>query len=157
MLLKITLPAFVMWFIAGGLALNFIFCEQKGGNFFKNIGKSFSNFFMIFIKTISCFGDIISYIRLFAVGAAGSLVIQTVNSMAIPEEGLGNFGLGFILKAAGMVLILILSHALHLAMNALAVIVHGLRLNLLEYGGNHLGMEWSGYSYNPFRLRKKKI
>jgi len=35
-------------------------------------------------------------------------------------------------------------------MSLLGVVVHGVRLNMLEYSG-HLGMEWSGYKYAPFR------
>ncbi|MDR0323521.1 MAG: hypothetical protein LBI12_03630 [Treponema sp.] len=156
MLLKTNLPSFVLWFIGAGIVLNFIFSEQKGGNFAKNIGKSFANFFPILLKIIGSFADIVSYIRLFAVGLAGGIIIQTINSMAIPQEGLGSFGFGFLLKLTAMVLILVFGHVLHLLMNALSVIVHGLRLNLLEYAGNHLGMEWSGFPYNPFALQKKK-
>jgi len=36
------------------------------------------------------------------------------------------------------------------------MIVHGVRLNLLEYAGNHIGMEWSGYVYKPFAFRQRK-
>jgi V/A-type H+-transporting ATPase subunit I len=35
-------------------------------------------------------------------------------------------------------------------MCVLGVVVHGVRLNMLEFSG-HLGMEWSGYKYTPFR------
>jgi V/A-type H+-transporting ATPase subunit I len=35
-------------------------------------------------------------------------------------------------------------------MAALAIIVHGVRLNVLEFSG-HLGMEWSGFRYSPFK------
>ena len=155
-LLKVELPPFVPYLIGTGIALNFLFSEQKGGNFLKNIGKAFANFFPILLKTIGCFGDIISYIRLFAVGMAGSIIVQTVNSMAIPADGFGRFGIGFILKILTMVLILGFAHSLHLAINALSVIVHGLRLNLLEYAGNHLEIGWSGYEYKPFALKQKK-
>jgi len=154
-LLRITLPSFVLWLIAGGFAFILVFSEQRGGNFLKNIGKSFSNIIPIILKAIGCFGDIVSYIRLFAVGMAGSIIVQTINSMAIPQEGLGSFGLGFILRLFSTLLILVFAHSLHLAINALSVIVHGLRLNLLEYAGNHLEIGWSGYKYNPFALKRK--
>ena len=155
-LLRIALPSFVIWLIAGGFTLNIVFSEQRGGNFLKNIGKSFSNIIPIILKTIGCFGDIVSYIRLFAVGMAGSIIVQTINSMAIPQEGLGSFGLTFILRLFSTLLILVFAHSLHLAINALSVIVHGLRLNLLEYAGNHLDIGWSGYKYNPFAFRQMK-
>jgi V/A-type H+-transporting ATPase subunit I len=158
MLLKVALPPFAVWLIGGGLAMYFIFAEQSGGNFFKNIGKSFANFLSIFLNAVGSFADIISYIRLFAVGLAGSIIAQSFNSMAIPAEGFDGIavGWGLVLRVTAAALILIFGHALNVVMNALSVVVHGVRLNLLEYAGNHLGMEWSGYAYNPFAIRQKK-
>ena len=37
-------------------------------------------------------------------------------------------------------------------LNALSVLVHGVRLNVLEFSG-HLDMEWAGIGFDPFRLR----
>ena len=156
MLLKMPPPSFVPPLIGAGVILNFIFAEQKGGNFFANIAKSLTNFFTIFLKAIGCFADIISYIRLFAVGMAGGMIAQTFNSMAIPAEGLGSFGLGFILKLLLAAVVLICGHALNLLMSTLSLIIHGVRLNLLEYAGNHLGMDWSGYAYEPFELKQRE-
>jgi len=156
MLLKMPPPAFVPAFIAGGIALNFIFAEQKGGNFFSNVLKGFTGFFSIFLKAIGAFADIISYIRLFAVGIAGTMIGQTFTSMAIPSGGLGSFSLGFILRLIVAGVVLVCGHALNLLMNTLSVIIHGVRLNLLEYAGNHLGMDWSGYAYEPFAYRRKE-
>jgi len=64
--------------------------------------------------------------------------------------------LAFLFRLIPAVLILVLGHGLNLVLTALSVIVHGVRLNLLEYAGNHLEMEWSGYIYNPFALKQKK-
>jgi V/A-type H+-transporting ATPase subunit I len=155
MFLEIILPGFALYFIIGGLVSNLIFGEQNGGNFFVNIGKGFANFIQIFLKAVGCFADIISYIRLFAVGLAGAIIAQVFNDMAI-GGGLGEFGVVFILRLIVAVLILGAGHALNLALTALSVIVHAVRLNLLEYAGNHLEMEWSGYLYNPFALKKKE-
>ncbi|MDR0487161.1 MAG: hypothetical protein LBG91_02825 [Treponema sp.] len=154
MLLGVPLPSFATRLIAIGAGLYFIFAEQKGGNFFKNVGKSFANFLSIFLNVVGSFADIISYIRLFAVGLAGSAIAGSFNDMAIPQEGFGT-GAGFVLRLIPAVLILVFGHALNMVMNALSVIVHGVRLNLLEYAGNHLGMEWSGYKYKPFALKKR--
>jgi len=156
MLLGIEFPSFALILIIIGIVLNLIFAEQNGGNFLVNMGKGFGNFFSLFLKTVSCFADIISYIRLFAVGLAGAMIAQIFNDMAIPVDGLGSFGLAFLLKLLSAILILIIGHGLNLALTALSVIVHGVRLNLLEYAGNHLEMEWSGYLYEPFRLKQKK-
>ena len=155
MLLGIEFPQFAIQFIIVGISFNLIFAEQNGGNFFINLGKGFGNFFQLFLKIVGCFADIISYIRLFAVGLAGAMIAQIFNGMAIPAE-FGNFGIMFIVQVISMILILAIGHGLNLALTALSVIVHGVRLNLLEYAGNHLEMEWSGYLYKPFASKQKK-
>jgi V/A-type H+-transporting ATPase subunit I len=141
------IPSFALYLIVGGLGAFFIFGEQNGGNFFKNVGKGFSNFLPTFLSAVSSFSDIISYIRLFAVGLAGAAIASSFNGMA------GGLPAGPVRIIAGG-LILLFGHGLNLAMNALSVVVHGVRLNLLEYAG-HLGMEWSGYAYSPFVLKHK--
>ncbi|MDR1302118.1 MAG: V-type ATP synthase subunit I [Treponema sp.] len=140
-------PSFALYLIGGGLGTFFIFVEQKGGNFLSNVGKGFANFLPTFLNAVSSFSDIISYIRLFAVGLAGAAIASSFNGMA------GGLPAGPVRIIAGG-LILLFGHGLNLAMNALSVVVHGVRLNLLEYAG-HLGMEWSGYTYSPFALKHK--
>ncbi|MDR2660008.1 MAG: V-type ATP synthase subunit I [Spirochaetaceae bacterium] len=160
MLLKVRLPGFAVYFIGIGLGMYFIFAEQRGGNPFKNVLKSFSNFLPTFLNAVGSFADIISYIRLFAVGLAGSAIANSFNSMS----GIGGLLSGvdgipiveIALKFIAAILILVFGHGLNILMNALSVIVHGVRLNLLEYAGNHLSMEWSGYSYKPFAVGQKK-
>jgi V/A-type H+-transporting ATPase subunit I len=46
--------------------------------------------------------------------------------------------------------ILFFGHTLNIIMGAMSVIVHGVRLNMLEFSGQ-LGMEWSGVAYKPFK------
>ena len=161
MLLRMPVPSFAPWLIGIGVGIVVIFSEQNAplrnaGVFFINIAKGLTNLFSIVLKIIGCFGDIISYIRLFAVGLSGAMVIQTINSMAIPAEGLGDFGLDFIIRLIMAVLVLAIGHSLQFVMGMLSVVVHGLRLNIMEYAANHLGMMWSGYEYDPFALRQKK-
>ncbi|MCL2441876.1 MAG: V-type ATP synthase subunit I [Treponema sp.] len=131
MLLNVKFPDFALYLILAGVGLNLIFAEQNGGNFFKNLGKGFGNFFQLFLKSVSCFADIISYIRLFAVGLAGAMIAQIFNGMAI-GDGFGDFGLAFFTKLIGTVLILVIGHGLNLVLTALSIIVHGVRLNLLD-------------------------
>jgi V/A-type H+-transporting ATPase subunit I len=83
-----------------------------------------------------------SYIRLFAVGMASLAIAQSFNDMA------GSMLKGWALPAG--ILILVIGHGLNIVMGALSVIVHGVRLNLLEFSGQ-LGMEWAGIPYEPFR------
>ncbi len=141
-------PDYSLWMIVGGISAYFVFAEQKGGNFFKNILKGLANFLPTFLSAVSSFSDIISYIRLFAVGLAGDAIAESFNGMA------GALPSGLVRVSAGL-LILVFGHGLNLAMSSLSVVVHGIRLNMLEYSG-HLGMEWSGVKYAPFALKNKR-
>lgn len=96
------------------------------------------------LDVISSFTDIISYLRLFAVGYATIAVATAFNTMAT-GTGLGGF-LGGVIAAV----ILFLGHTLNILLCLMSVVVHGIRLNLLEFSGQ-LGMEWSGKEYRPFK------
>ncbi|SCW36046.1 V/A-type H+-transporting ATPase subunit I [Borreliella japonica] len=133
-----------------GVALVFVFGKQDGSNFFKCILKSFGGIIEQFLTTVSGFADIISYIRLFAVGLAGLSISASFNAMSMPL--LKSSNIGFIV--AGIIVILF-GHILNIMLSLLSVIVHGVRLNMLEFS-NHLGQEWSGHAYKPFRKIKKK-
>ncbi|MBI9100341.1 MAG: V-type ATP synthase subunit I [Spirochaetaceae bacterium] len=138
-------PQFAMYMIYGGLISVFIFGQQERGvNFFKGILKGLGGFITTFLDAIGAFSDIISYIRLFAVGLASVAIAASFNAMAEPLM----HGPAFI----GAIVILLLGHTLNLAMGLLSVIVHGVRLNMLEFSG-HLGMEWAGIKYEPFKAR----
>ena len=96
----------------------------------------------VILGVVNVFSDIVSYIRLWAVGLAGAAISQTVNTMAGPILGHA------ILFAIGVIL-LVFGHGLNMVLNLLSVLVHGVRLNTLEFS-SHLGMSWSGIKYNPF-------
>ncbi len=127
--------------IGGGFALSFIFSNYEG-NIVKSILSSFSNIISVLLGVINFFSDIVSYIRLWAVGLAGAAIAGTVNTMAGPMLG------GFIIFAG--ILLLVFGHGLNMALNLLSVIVHGVRLNTLEFT-SHVGMAWSGFKYTPFK------
>lgn len=98
------------------------------------------------LKIISSFSDVVSYLRLFAVGYASTVLAITFNNMAL---GIG-FN-GFFASLAGAS-VLFFGHTLNIVLGLMAVIVHGIRLNMLEFSGQ-MGMEWSGNEYKPFCLR----
>ncbi|MCY1151927.1 MAG: V-type ATPase 116kDa subunit family protein [Sphaerochaetaceae bacterium] len=126
-----------------GFVLVTLFGAQKPGqSFAKGITEGLGGIFTNFLDTISCFSNLMSYIRLFAVGLATLAIAQSFNSMAAPLMG------GATTVVA--IIILIIGHSLNLVMGLLSVIVHGVRLNLLEFSGQ-LGMEWSGIEYEPFK------
>ena len=138
-----------------GFSLVFIFGNWTG-SIGSSIVESLKGIISIFLGTVSVFADIVSYIRLWAVGLAGLAISQTVNGMAsgILGGGFTGFAFSFIIKALLATVLLVASHSLNFVMTVLSIIVHGIRLNMLEFSG-HLGMEWSGYKYNP--LKEKDI
>ena len=139
------LPKAAVYLIAAGLGLIVVFGEQgEDINFFKGLIKGIGGLFTTFLDAISGFSNIISYIRLFAVGMSSFYIASSFNSMASGMLKGWTIPVGII--------IILIGHGLNLMMGLLAVIVHGTRLNLLEFSGQ-LGMEWTGIEYNPFRVR----
>lgn len=126
-----------------GFVLVLLFGGQEAGKSFgAGVKAGLAGAFTTFLDTISAFGNVMSYIRLFAVGMASLAIAQSFNGMASPMLK----GLAF---PAG-ILILLIGHGLNIIMGLLSVVVHGVRLNLLEFSGQ-LGMEWAGIPYEPFK------
>ena len=57
--------------------------------------------------------------------------------------------LGHAITFLAFVVLILFGHGLNMILNLLSVIVHGVRLNTLEFS-THLGMSWSGFKYSPF-------
>jgi V/A-type H+-transporting ATPase subunit I len=96
------------------------------------------------LSIISSFSDVVSYLRLFAVGYASVTVAASFNDMAL-GSGVDNIISGFLAA-----LVLVLGHTLNIVLGLMAVVVHGIRLNMLEFS-SHLDMQWSGKEYKPFK------
>ncbi len=111
--------------------------------------KSYFGLVTLALDVINNFVDIISYVRLYAVGAASLAIAQAFNGMAMD---IGFSGIG----AIGAALILFAGHGLNIILGAMGVMVHGIRLNTLEFSG-HAGVEWAGTHFNPFRKNKETL
>ncbi len=124
-----------------GFVLSFVFANYQG-NVIKSVLASLKNIVSVLLGVVNVFSDIVSYIRLWAVGLAGAAIAATVNELAVPL--LGNFI--FMVLA---IILLVFGHGLNMILNVLSVIVHGIRLNTLEFS-SHLDMSWSGHKFKPF-------
>ena len=125
-----------------GFVISFIFTYYEG-SIGRSILEAFKNFIAMVLGITNVFSDIMSYIRLWAVGLAGAAISSTVVSLAGPMLG------HFIFFIFGIIL-LAFGHGLNLVLNALSVLVHGVRLNTLEFS-SHAGLTWSGTEYKPFK------
>lgn len=105
----------------------------------------------LFFDVIGNFVDVVSYIRLYAVGMASLAVAQAFNALALGSDGRLSGGLATL----GAVLILFAGHALNMLLCLMSVLVHGVRLNTLEFSG-HIGLEWGGFPYEPFEKKTEQ-
>ncbi|MBU2540338.1 MAG: hypothetical protein KJ593_00380 [Candidatus Omnitrophica bacterium] len=144
LILGASFPVFAKWLFGTGTALIILFSSPRK-NILKGIGFGIGDFLL---HVINSFTDVVSYIRLFAVGVATVAVADAFNQMA-SSIGYNNLLMGFLTA-----LILLFGHTLNILLGAMAILVHGVRLNVLEFS-SHLNMEWSGTEYAPFKIREE--
>ena len=105
--------------------------------------KDIGDVFYMPFQFINSMVDVMSYIRLYAVGLSSLYIAQSFNGMSTSIWQISPY-----LVPAGLLVILI-GHALNVALACMGVMVHGIRLNTLEFS-NHIGLEWGGRPYRPF-------
>lgn len=133
--------------ILGGVSILMVFLFSVKPSELKTRGAELG---MLPLNIMSALGDIISYVRLFAVGLASVKVAENFNSMATGLVAGADAVWMKALMAVAMVAILVVGHGLNLAMAGLSILVHAVRLNTLEFS-NHKGVSWAGYAFRPFR------
>ncbi len=139
------IPQWGFWVL--GASIVAVFCCSVKPSELKTRGAELG---MLPLNIMSALGDIISYVRLFAVGLASVKVAENFNSMATGLISSENAIWLNAIMCVAMVAILVVGHALNLAMAGLSILVHAVRLNTLEFS-NHKGVSWSGYEYKPFK------
>ncbi|MCB1948662.1 V-type ATPase 116kDa subunit family protein [Nitrosomonas sp.] len=126
-----------------GVALILLFADPEAG-LLKGLGKGIWSLYGI----TGLFGDVLSYIRLFALGVSSSILGLVINSMAYDALGLSYIGWFF------FIVILLIGHSLNLCVAALGAFVHPLRLTFVEFYKN-AGFEGGGEEYKPFFINQK--
>jgi V/A-type H+-transporting ATPase subunit I len=136
LILNDPVPVFEKWLIVLGLSLVVLFTSPQR-NIFKMIGAGLGT---IALSLVNNFTDVVSYIRLFAVGLAGVAIADTVNTLAAGFSGNP--------LAAGI--IVFIGHTINIILGPMSVLVHGIRLNVLEFS-SHANLSWSGVAYKPLQ------
>ena len=132
----------VMGILIAAAVLIFLF-NSPGKNPLLNIGLGLWDTYNM---ATGLLGDVLSYVRLFALGLSGGILANVFNSMAVgmaPDNPVA----GFIV----MVLIFVIGHALNIFMNILGAIVHPMRLTFVEFFKNS-GYTGGGTEYKPFKI-----
>mgnify|MGYP000838087357 FL=1 len=122
-------------------AMIFLF-NTPGKNIFMNIGLGLWDSYNMVTGLL---GDVLSYVRLFALGLSGGILAGVFNSLAV-----GMSPDNVIAGPIVMVLIFVIGHAINMFMNVLGAMVHPMRLTFVEFYKN-AGFEMSMRSFDPLR------
>lgn len=145
------LPAYTgiaKWFTIAGFVL--AFCYNSPERYAKNPATGFllnvgTGLWDAYNTATGMLGDMLSYVRLFALGLSGGILATVFDSLATglaPDNA--------ILGPIVMVLIFVAGHALNMFMNVLGAFVHPMRLTFVEFFKN-AGYEGGGNAYTPFK------
>jgi V/A-type H+-transporting ATPase subunit I len=143
---KVTLPKtvqLILYGVAGLSAAVALLYNMPGKNVFLNLGAGVWNTYNIVSGLV---GDVLSYIRLYAIGLTGALLGGVFNSMAIEMTA----SMNPFIRWLPMLLILLIGHALNIGLSIISSLVHPLRLIYVEYYKNS-EFEGGGKQYEPFR------
>jgi V/A-type H+-transporting ATPase subunit I len=135
-------PMTTLWILVASWSLIVLF-SMPAKNPIKRIGFGILGNLM---SIPGAFGDMLSYIRLMAVGLASYYIASAFNELA---TGLTEASI-YALPAT--LIVLLLAHALNIGLCLVAIFAHGVRLNMLEFSTN-AGVQWVGYPYQPFAVR----
>ncbi|MEG1937035.1 MAG: V-type ATPase 116kDa subunit family protein [Rikenellaceae bacterium] len=128
------------------LALTILFTNPDKG-ILSNLGLGI---YGLYNNVTGLLGDVLSYIRLFALGLSGGVIAGIFNDLAV-----GMSGDVPVVKYLIMAMILLIGHGINLFMAVIGSFVHPLRLTFVEFYKN-VGFEGGGRAYTPFSGRTKK-
>lgn len=135
------LPGLVAW-----LVLLVLFSGQRPFDSAKNIALNLGAGVGALTGLTKAFGDVLSYMRLFALGLAGASLAATFNDLAVAARD-GSPQLGFLF----FIIIVLLGHTLNFVLCLMSGVIHGLRLNLMEF--YNWGIQGEGYPFKAFAKR----
>lgn len=128
-------------FLGIGVLMAYLY-NSPDKNVFVNIGLGLWDSYNM---ATGLLGDVLSYVRLFALGLSGGILASVFNSLAV-----GMSPNNVIAGPIVMVLIFVIGHAINIFMNVLGAMVHPMRLTFVEFFKN-AGYEGGGKEYKPFK------
>ncbi len=144
----LTLPAFVRYacygFVGAGI-IGAFFYNNPDKPVWMNVG---SGLWASYNTATGLVGDLLSYIRLFALGLTGGILGGVFNDLAVQMSGSIP-----VVKQLVMILILLFGHGLNIALCALGSVVHPLRLTFVEFYKN-AGFTGGGRPYEAFKVEE---
>ena len=135
-------PAF--YAVVGIGAALLLLLNTPGRNPLINIG---SGLWTLYNNITGLLSDVLSYIRLFAIGLSGGVLALVFNSLA---DGFVPDGANFIVRLLIMLPILLVGHGINLFMSTISSFVHPMRLTFVEFYKN-AGFEMATRNFDPLR------
>ena len=137
--------------IGGVSAIGIFLLNDIRRNVFMNVGAGLWDTYNM---ATGLMGDLLSYLRLYALGLAGGMLGGVFNDLGMQlRDALG----GFLFGIPGWIcfaLIFVAGHGLNIALSCLSGYVHSIRLTFVEYFKNS-GYDGKGVEYKPFSSKKK--
>lgn len=143
----------VAYYCVVGVALVLmLLLNSPGKNIFANVGAGLWN---TYNNVTGLLSDVLSYIRLFAIGLSGGVLALVFNSLALGMTGLENGIDGqawwvVALKIVGASAIILVGHGINLFMSAISSFVHPMRLTFVEFYKN-AGFEMASREFEPLK------
>jgi len=144
-------PSWGGWLYLAGAGLVLVFTNPTW-KLHRAVGSGIGE---ILSNGVNSFVDVLSYIRLFAVGLSSFYVANSFNKLGTDLMGGEKGAVAALLTMIAGVAVILFGHVLNLALASLGVLVHGIRLNTLEFSG-HINIEWAGIAFKPFARRSKQ-
>ncbi len=141
--------------LAGVAVVLMLFFNSPDKNIFSNVG---SGLWDTYNNVTGLLGDVLSYIRLFAIGLSGGVLALVFNSLAVGMTGLdaGVEGLpvwSIAVKVIFATIILLFGHAINLFMSTISSAVHPMRLTFVEFYRS-AGFEMTQRTFEPLESKK---
>ena len=146
----------VAYMVVAGIALVFmLLLNRPSYNIFANFGVGLWDTYNNITGLLS---DVLSYIRLFAIGLSGGVLALVFNSLALGltglDGGIEQFTVATVFQILGASVILLIGHGINLFMSTISSFVHPMRLTFVEFFKN-AGFEMGTRAFEPLTKEKE--
>ena len=133
---------FILYIILATGGIFILFFSDPEVNVFARVGKGIWD---VYSTVTGIFGDLLSYIRLFALGLSSAILGFVINDIALQILNSSK-----ILGPLFFIIFLLLGHTLNILISSLGSFVHPMRLTFVEFYKN-AGFKGGGEEYKPFK------
>ncbi|TYC64433.1 V-type ATP synthase subunit I [Rhodobacterales bacterium] len=135
--------------VAGLLTVGFFGSDRQVVSL-KSVGLRLFDGLAALARVVNVFSDVLSYMRLFALGLAAASLAETINSLS-GQLNHAVHGVGLLIA----IVVLVIGHSINIGLGLIAGCVHGLRLNVIEFF--NWGLKDEGKPFRPFQKEETRL